>query len=65
MRHGLINNLFRMIIYGINYLLIYDFSVDISGNNVLIDGILNTNNIIRTDVICSQQGTSFGQFGFC
>ena len=41
-----------------------DFSVDISGNNVLIDGILNPNNIIRTDVICSQQGTSFGQFGF-
>ena len=41
-----------------------DFAVDISGNNVLVDGVINTNNIIRIDVICSQQGTAFGEYGF-
>ena len=41
-----------------------DFAVDISGNNVLVDGVMNTNNIIRIDVICSQQGTAFGEYGF-
>lgn len=38
--------------------------VDVFAGNVEIDGILNTNNIIRIDVIASQQGNVFGTFGF-
>ena len=41
-----------------------DLIVDVFAGNVEVDGILNPNNIIRIDVICSQQGNTFGTFGF-
>jgi hypothetical protein len=41
-----------------------DLIVDVFAGNVEVDGILNTNNIIRIDVISSQQGNVFGTFGF-
>ena len=53
------DNLWHKLSFNLN-----DFAVDISGNNVLVDGVMNTNNIIRIDVICSQQGTAFGEYGF-
>lgn len=53
------DNLWHKLSFNLN-----DFNVDISGNNVLVDGVINTNNIIRIDVICSQQGTAFGEYGF-
>ena len=41
-----------------------DLIVDVFAGNLQVDGILNTNNIIRIDVISSQQGSVFGTFGF-
>ena len=38
--------------------------IDQSGNNVLIDGELNPQNIIRVDITNSQSGTVNGQFGY-
>lgn len=38
--------------------------VDIYAGNVEIDGVLNPNNVIRIDVVLSQQGNAFGTFGF-
>jgi hypothetical protein len=40
------------------------FVIDQSGNNVLIDGVLNPQNIIRIDITNSQSGTANGQFGY-
>ena len=39
-----------------------DFTVDQTAGNVQIDGNLNVGNIIRLDVVCSQNGNSFGNF---
>lgn len=41
-----------------------DLIVDVFAGNVQVDGILDPSNIIRIDVICSQQGNTFGTFGF-
>ena len=41
-----------------------NFSADQTAGNVLIDGILNVENVIRLDVVCSQNGNSFGNFGY-
>ena len=41
-----------------------DFIIDQSGNNVLIDGILKPQNIIRIDITNSQSGSANGQFGY-
>ena len=40
------------------------FTVDQTAGNVLINGNLNVENIIRIDVVCSQNGNSFGNFGY-
>lgn len=40
------------------------FNVDQTAGNVLINGILNVENIVRLDVVCSQNGNSFGNFGY-
>lgn len=41
-----------------------NFTVDQTAGNVQIDGNLNVGNIIRLDVVCSQNGNSFGNFGY-
>ena len=41
-----------------------EFTVDQTAGNVQIDGNLNVGNIIRLDVVCSQNGNSFGNFGY-
>ena len=40
------------------------FVIDQSGNNILVDGILNPQNIIRIDITNSQSGSANGQFGY-
>jgi hypothetical protein len=40
------------------------FIIDQSGNNILVDGILKPQNIIRIDITNSQSGSSNGQFGY-
>jgi hypothetical protein len=45
-------------------ILFNSFVIDQSGNNVLIDGILNPQNIIRIDITNSQSGSANGQFGY-
>ena len=40
------------------------FVIDQSGNNILVDGILNPQNIIRIDITNSQSGSGNGQFGY-
>lgn len=40
------------------------FIIDQSGNNALINGVLNPQNIIRIDVTNSQSGSANGQFGY-
>lgn len=41
-----------------------DFIIDQSGNNILVDGILKPQNIIRIDITNSQSGSANGQFGY-
>ncbi|MDA9666094.1 hypothetical protein N9T75_01000, partial [Bacteroidota bacterium] len=41
-----------------------NFIIDQSGNNILVDGILNPKNIIRIDITNSQSGSANGQFGY-
>jgi hypothetical protein len=41
-----------------------ELTIDQSGNNTLIDGLLKPNNIIRIDITNSQSGTSQGSFGY-
>ena len=41
-----------------------NFTVDQTAGNVQIDGNLNIENIIRLDIVCSQNGNSFGNFGY-
>ena len=45
-------------------LILIIFNVDQTAGNVLINGILNVENVIRLDVVCSQNGNSFGNFGY-
>ena len=40
------------------------FIIDQSGNNILVDGILKPQNIIRIDITNSQSGSANGQFGY-
>ena len=40
------------------------FVIDQSGNNILVDGILKPQNIIRIDITNSQSGSANGQFGY-
>jgi hypothetical protein len=41
-----------------------ELTIDQSGNNTLIDGVLEPNNIIRIDITNSQSGTAQGEFGY-